>query len=139
MHGAQCGLGSWPEPKSKVRHLTDWATQVPLNSFLNSQHGNCQLYDFYTSKPFFSISLTIAITSLPLSLLQYHLSSLITLPTILYCFYTPLKFSLHTYCNINLKVKKNNFHRLTNQIFSFFLVFYSNFGYPYIYIIFSAL
>ena len=34
-HGAVLGLnpitlGSWPEPKSRVRHSTDWATQVPL-------------------------------------------------------------------------------------------------------------
>jgi len=26
-------LKSWPEPKSGVQHLTDWATQAPLHSF----------------------------------------------------------------------------------------------------------
>ena len=27
-------LRSWPEPKWRVRHLTNWATQVPLNKNL---------------------------------------------------------------------------------------------------------
>ena len=26
---------SWPEPKSRVRHLTDWATQAPLPLFIS--------------------------------------------------------------------------------------------------------
>ena len=42
-HGAQMHktMRSWPEQKPRVRHLTDWPTQVPLNHSSIKGHLSC--------------------------------------------------------------------------------------------------
>ena len=42
-------LRSWPEPKSRVKCLIDWATQVPQNVLFYPQNGNKKMADAFTS------------------------------------------------------------------------------------------
>ena len=80
---------SWPEPKSRVRHLMGWATQVPLkhliswwhiHSGLVSKMQHHLLYNFYTSWSYIIIvlnsSLVIYLISLMLTANLTHISTI---------------------------------------------------------------